>query len=185
MIGSRVGVRATVVASVLVLPLGALVACDLQADTKYGPHSGLSKDNLPTPPPAEAGAIDAAGLCNGQGPIDAGACSVSYTNDIWPKMSGTWHCTDAKCHGGTSYQPQLADPDNAYLNLLGYTISGKPYVNPCSTDPDASAFVCNIVSPACGTGQMPFPDNTLGSGPMSSGDVGTVTTWVQCGAPKN
>jgi len=171
---------------VLLLSLGAVVAaCDIEADTKYGPHSGLSKDNLPNPPPQEAGAIDASGLCNGQGPIDAGPCTVSYTNDIWPKMSGTWHCTDAKCHGGTAYQPQLADQDNAYLNLLAYMISGKPYINPCSTDPDASTFVCNVISPACGAAQMPFPDNTLGSGPMSSGDIGTVTTWVQCGAPKN
>ena len=69
--------------------------------------------------------------------------------------------------------------------LLNYMISGRPYFNPCSTDSDASSFVCNISNPACGQAQMPFPDNTLGSGPMSGSDLSSVTTWVQCGAPKN
>ena len=160
------------------------VACDLEPDTKYGPHAGLNKSNLPNPPPAEGGTSADGGLACGT-PVDAGACSVSYTNDIWAKMSTDWHCSDAKCHGGTSYQPQLDTADDAYNNLMAYKIGTRAYLNPCSTDPDASAFVCNISQPACGTAQMPFPDNTLNSGPMSGGDLTLVTTWIQCGAPKN
>jgi hypothetical protein len=175
------------------LALGAVVAasagalllsCDLTPDTNYGPHSGLSKANLPTPPAGEGGSGDGGVSCGT--PVDAGPCSVSYTNDIWPKMQSTWHCSDAKCHGGTTYQPQLDSADNAYDNMMAYKVGGtKPYINPCSTDADASAFVCNISSTFCGTAQMPFPDSTLGSGPMSGADQGLVTTWVQCGAPKN
>lgn len=162
-----------------------VVACDLEVDTKYGPHSGLSKNNLPTAPPAEGGTSGGDGGFACGTPVDAGACSVSYMNDIWSKMSGTWHCSDAKCHGGTSYQPQLDSADNAYANMMAYKIGGKPYINPCSTDPTASTFVCNVSNPNCGSGQMPFPDNTLGSGPLSGSDLTLVTTWVQCGAPKN
>lgn len=160
-----------------------VVACDLEVDTHYGPHAGLNKSNLPNPPPSEAGVGDGGFACGT--PVDAGTCSVSYNTDIWSKMSGSWHCSDAKCHGGTAYQPQLDNADDAYNNMMTYMIGGKPYINPCSTNPDASAFVCNISAPNCGTAQMPFPDNTLGSGPMSGADLTQVTTWVQCGAPKN
>jgi hypothetical protein len=161
------------------------VACDLEVDTNYGPHSGLSKNNLPTPPTPDGSIGGDGGLLCGTA-VDAGACSVSYSGMIWPKMQGTWHCSDATCHGGTSYQPKLDTAQDAYDNLMAYKISGKPYIDPCSTDPDASAFVCNVQSPfTCGLGQMPFPNATLGSGPMSSGDVSLVQTWVQCGAPNN
>ena len=152
-------------------------------DTHYGPHSGLSKNNLPNPPPAEGGAVGDGGFACGT-PVDGGTCSVSYQTDIWTKMSTAWHCTDAKCHGGTSYQPQLDTADDAYNNMMTYMVNGTtPYIDPCSTDPDASAFVCNV-SGTCAT-QMPFPDNTRGSGPMSGSDMQLVQTWVQCGAPKN
>ena len=160
------------------------VACDLEVDTKYGPHAGLQKSNLPQPGPADGGGGGDGGASCGT-PVDAGPCSVSYTTDIWGNMQGAWHCSDAKCHGGTTYQPQLDSADNAYANMMSYMIGGKPYINPCSTDTDASAFVCNISNPFCGTAQMPFPDGTLNSGPMSGSDLQKVVTWVQCGAPKN
>jgi hypothetical protein len=162
----------------------ALVACDLETNTSFGPHSGLSKGNLPNPPPEEAGTSSDGGASCGT-VVDAGACSVSYATDIWPKMQGTWHCSDAKCHGGTSYQPQLDSASDAYNAMMNYKIGTKPYINPCSIDPDASAFVCNIQSPPCGAAQMPFPDNTLMSGPMSGGDFTQVQTWIECGAPNN
>ncbi len=178
--------RLVLACSIVAASAGALVvACDLEVDTKYGPHSGLSKSNLPNPPPAEGGTNTDGGLSCGT-PVDAGTCSVSYATDIWPKMQGTWHCSDAKCHGANVNQPTMLDsPDDAYAALLAYKVGTRPYFNPCSTDPDASSFICNISSPACGTAQMPFPDNTLGSGPMSGGDFSLVETWVQCGAPKN
>jgi hypothetical protein len=170
----------------LVLALATLLgipACDLETDTNYGPHSGLSKTNLPNPPPVEGGSTDGGLLCGT--PVDAGTCAVSYSTQIWANMQTTWHCSDAMCHGGTSYQPQLDSAGDAYMNLMAYMIASKPYINPCSTDPDASAFLCNIQNPFCGEAQMPFPNNTLGSGPMSAGDVSLVQTWVACGAPNN
>jgi hypothetical protein len=178
--------RVLAVGVVVAASVGAvLVACDLEVDTKYGPHSGLSKNNLPTPPPSDAAPGGDGGLTCGT-PVDAGTCSVTYSADIWPKMQGTWHCSDAKCHGANANAPFGMDTaDDAYNVLLNYNIGTKPYFNPCSIDPDASAFVCNVSNPNCGTAQMPFPDNTLGSGPMSGSDLTTVTTWVQCGAPKN
>jgi len=173
---------------VLVASVGSLVfaACDLEPDTKYGPHSGLSKSNLPVPPAGEGGSGEAGVVCDGGVP-DAGACTVSFSKDIWGKMSTTWHCSDASCHGGNSIAPYMLDnASDAYTNLTAYMIGTKPYFNPCSTDPDASAFVCNVSTPStCGSAQMPFTNPTLGSGPMSTTDLGLVTTWVQCGAPNN
>ena len=161
-----------------------VVACDLEPDTHYGPHAGLSKDHLPTPPAAEAGNPDG-GLACGT-PVDAGTCTVSYMNDIWQKMTTTWKCTDATCHGANANAPYMLDnPDDAYNNLSAYLIGTKPYFNPCSTDPDASAFVCNVSVPTCGAAQMPYPNSTLGTGAMSGSDLTLVTTWVECGAPKN
>ncbi len=164
----------------------AVVACDLEVDTKYGQHSGLQKSNLPNPPPVEGGgpSTDGGFLCGT--PVDAGTCSVSYTNDIYPKMTSTWHCTDANCHGANVQQPTMLDNANdTYANLQAFKgINNLPYLNPCSTDPDASTFVCNVSTPFCGTAQMPFPDNTLMTGTMSASDLMLVTTWVQCGAPQ-
>src|SRR5947208_6547872 len=51
-----------------------LVACDLEVDTKYGPHSGLSKNNLPTPGASDAVLGGDGGLSCGT-PVDGGACS--------------------------------------------------------------------------------------------------------------
>jgi hypothetical protein len=166
--------------------LAVLVACDLEVDTHYGPHSGLQKANLPDPTPSEGGVKGDGGAPCGT-PVDAGACSVSYSGQIWPKMSGTWHCSDANCHGAMVNQPfNLDNATDAYNNLMALSISGKPYLNPCSIDPDASAFVCNTTSPGCGAGgQMPFPNSSIGSGPMSPTDMALVQTWVQCGAPNN
>jgi len=163
------------------------LACDLEPDTHYGPHAGLNKSNLPTPPPPDGSTTGGDGGVACGTPVDAGPCSVSFQTDIWGKMSTTWHCSDAKCHGGTSYQPQLDTSDDAYNNMMNYKVGGtRPYINPCSTDPDASAFVCNVATSGfCGSAEMPFPDNTLGSGPMSGSDQQLVQTWVQCGAPKN
>jgi len=166
--------------------IGAVVvACDLEVDTKYGPHSGLSKSNLPGPTPSEGGVSLDGGFACGT-PVDAGTCTVSYANDIWPKISTVWQCSNASCHGANIQPPTMLDnADDTYANLQVFKIGSIPYINPCSTDVDASSFVCNVSNPFCGTAQMPFPDNTLQTGPMSTSDLNLVTTWVQCGAPKN
>ena len=170
------------------LVVGTVAGCNIEADTKFGNHSGLLKENLPKPPEdGDSGAGDGGALCNGNGPIDGGACAVSWKTDIWPKMSssGVWGCANNKCHGATANDPSGLDgQDHAYAILTAWTkTAGKPYINPCSTDPDASSFLCNM-SAACGT-HMPYPDNTIGTGPAAPADLATLTTWVQCGSPNN
>jgi hypothetical protein len=52
-----------------------------------------------------------------------------------------------------------------------------PYINPCSTDPTKSSFLCDTLpTGACGD-TMP-----LGTG---LADAGTLATWIACGAPEN
>lgn len=176
------------VATVASLAVAVAVGCNIDPNTHYGDHAGLSKDNLPAPPSSDGGGLDGA-LCNGKGPIDGGPCSVSWKNDIWPMMSssGVWKCGDSKCHGAQANQPgNLNNEDNAYAALVGWTgTGGKPYINPCSTDPAQSAYVCNLdTTTACGT-RMPYSDNVLGSGPALPADSAKLQTWVKCGAPKN
>lgn len=167
--------------------VAAAAGCALDPGTKFGDHAGLSKDNLPAPPISDSG-VDPSKLCNGKGPIDAGACSVSWKTDIWPMMSssGVWKCGDSKCHGAQANAPyNLNNEDNAYASLLAWQTNSKVYVNPCTTDPDASSFMCNLsTTSACGT-RMPYTDNVLGSGPALPADYAKLETWVKCGAPKN
>ena len=102
------------------LVVGAVAGCNIEADTKFGNHSGLLKENLPTPPAAGDGGDAGGALCNGNGPIDGGACAVSWKTDIWPKMSssGAWACANNKCHGGTANDPSGIDgQDHAYAVL--------------------------------------------------------------------
>lgn len=165
-----------------------VLGCNLDAGTHYGDHAGLSKENLPAPPIVDSGS-NLGSLCNGKGPIDAGACSVSWKTDIWPMMSspsGVWKCGDSKCHGGQVNAPyNLSSEDNAYMSLVAWSTNNKVYINPCTTDPDASSFLCNLsTTSACGS-RMPYTDNVLGSGPALPADYAKLETWVKCGAPKN
>jgi hypothetical protein len=117
-------------------------------------------------------------------------CSVSWKTDIYPKMQngGAWNCASASCHGaGSVTQPVLSGTTEAsfYTVLANYTGTvasgtgaGQTYINPCSTDPTKSEFVCNTqASGACGAAAMP-----LGA-PVASPTA--IATWVACGAPEN
>jgi hypothetical protein len=97
--------------SVCSLVVGTVAGCNIEADTRFGNHSGLLKVNLPKPPAGGDGGCDGGALCNGNGPIDGGACAVSWKNDIWPKMSssGVWGCANNKCHGATANDPSGLD----------------------------------------------------------------------------
>lgn len=162
-----------------------VVGCNLETDTKYGNPSGLSHTNLPSPTVGEGGSgSDGGALCNGAGPIDGGTCQVKFSTDIWPMMSATgkWGCADGACHGGTALNPFINDPSSAYANLTAYKIGGKPYVNPCTLDVDASSFTCNLQG-SCGTQAMPIPGGTRTA--AQPGDIGKVVQWQQCGAPFN
>lgn len=161
--------------------------CNLETNTSYGNPAGLSHDKLPSPPTIEGGSsTDGGALCNGAGPIDGGSCQIKFSTDIWPMMSATgkWGCADSNCHGGTALNPFINDPASAYANLTAYKIGGKPYVNPCSLDPDASSFACNLKG-TCGQQAMPIPDTSKNRAAAQALDIGKVVTWQQCGAPNN
>ncbi len=167
--------------------VGTFMACNLETSGNYGNPSGLSHDHFPvTNIDGSAPGTDAGALCNGAGPIDGGLCTVKFSTDIWPLMAATgkWACADSNCHGGTALNPFINDPASAYANLTTYKVAGKPYVNPCTIDIDASSFVCNLQG-ACGTQAMPIPDMSKGRTAAQPGDIGKVVQWQQCGAPFN
>lgn len=157
-----------------------VAACAIDDGHKYGNPSGLQRGNLPGP-----GADTDGGGGGGDAQCEAGACAVSFTNNLWPKMSatGAWKCADGKCHGGNANSPSIDSADQAYASLQAYKIGGKPYVLPCSTDPTASTFLCNIQG-TCGQ-KMPLADITVMPTAPSAQEIVDIQTWVQCGAPKN
>jgi hypothetical protein len=191
---------------------GNYVPPDVASD--QGPANGLQGKSIPGPPDEEGGSGVAPSsssgsssgtgtssggptgpfLCQTQTPagtiVDGGACSVSFTNDIYPKMQsgGTWGCAVAgTCHGGaTAPNLQGSTAASFYTGLAtdGVPVNGVtvPVVNPCSTSPTESVFVC-VTVPTGATGacssQMPI------STPISAADNATIATWVACGAPFN
>ena len=169
---------------VFALALVTVAACSFEEGTKFGAPSGLKRDNLPLPNEAAAPPFDAS--C-GPMPEGGSTCGVKWSTDIWPLISrsGPWKCADPNCHGGNANSPPINDPDQAYAALATFTgIDAKPYINPCSNDPMASTFICNLQG-TCGQ-KMPLQDDMLGSKPATAMEIGLVTTWVtQCGAPKN
>ena len=172
-------------AAAATLPLAA--GCSLDADSRFGNPSGLSRTNLPSPPVLEGGTVRDGGLSfDGGGPIDGGPCLISFNKDIWPLMSaaGAWACADSGCHGGTALNPYINDAPSAYQNLVAFKIKNKPYINPCTTDPNQSTFVCNLQG-TCGNQAMPIPDVTKNRTLAIATDIGKVNTWLQCGAPFN
>jgi hypothetical protein len=63
-------------------------------------------------------------------------------------------------------------------------LTGKPYIKPCVTDPNASSILCNLQG-TCGN-KMPLVDSMLGSQAATMMEIAQVSTWIQqCGAPKN
>ena len=116
--------------------------------------------------------------CEGLGPTSLLSSSLSV-----------WKCADANCHGGNANSPAINDSDQAYAALAGFAgikvgNVAKPYITPCSNDPMASAFLCNLQG-TCGM-QMPLQNDMLGSKPATPDEIMKVQVWVtQCGAPKN
>jgi hypothetical protein len=178
---------------VCLVSAGALVAaCGSDVEPRYGPPGGLENAKFPTPtstttstgtdggtpPPSDAGVTD------GSTPQ---SCTVKFSTDIFPKMqpNGNWKCSTAGCHNVTNPIIDQNNAGTAYTSLTGYTIvgTGKPYVNPNSTDPAQSTIVCNMTTPStCGAELMP----KAGTGtPATTAEMTTITTWLQCGAPNN
>jgi hypothetical protein len=158
---------------------GLFAACDLSEGTKYGstPPSSANLPRAPDDSPLDGGVL----ACEGGVP-DAGACSVSFANDIWPNIlsaTGRGACAQAACHGNT-YPPVFQDAPSAYASLSAEVTAGRPYITRCSTDVDASAIYCNLLRGEASCGNV-MP---LGA-PLAPADLELIRTWVQCGAPNN
>jgi hypothetical protein len=181
---------------------GVVAACSGEvADPHYGPPSGLTGKSPPTgdpgdggttTPPAQDANAPANALCNGQGPIDGGACTVQWKRDIFPQMTGgNWKCSDANCHGSKAAVAPFIDGNDAhaaYVSLMAYTkINAKPYINPCSVDPAASTFLCNLdpKGTVCGAAVMPLTSNPPGGKLLTTTETDQVKKWIACGSPEN
>ncbi len=190
---------------------GLTLGCSSDS-THYGPPGGLTGKFLPMPTdvPDAASPGDVASDASAGSPsepTDAGttppldasseaastvdaapACSVSWSGQIFPKMSasGAWKCADSSCHGGFQSPKIGTDARAAYASLAAYKTqfapTTLPYILPDSTDPQASAIECNLSGTACGP-QMPVTSS--GAQLLKSQDIATIDTWVRCGAPNN
>ncbi len=173
----------------------AVIACgetDYTAgvyDKRYGPPEALRAVD---PPSAYNNSFDggdaaAAGnpatICDGGGPIDGGPCAVSFKTTLMPLF--ITNCGSASCHSAaTGVKPKMdpANPDVTWANFVAQQpITGKRYINPCSTDKTASSIVCNMAATPCGTG-MPLP----APGSFAAQPIATQTDiWLACGSPNN
>jgi hypothetical protein len=118
---------------------------------------------------------------------DAGACSVSLSKDVLAAF-GTAGCADpGSCHGGTTprNEPRIepSDGPSMWQEFQAFTLStGKPYINPCSTNDSDSQMACNLLNAgapgACGV-HMPV------TGPFPTDAHDKIVTWLKCGAPNN
>lgn len=119
---------------------------------------------------------------------DDANCAVKFSTDIWPKLKndGAWRCSTTGCHV-SAIPPNVVVPmDSAggtfeVLRAMKTKGTQNPYVNPCSKDPAASAFLANLKG-ELGT-KMPVA--TTGVTPPAAADLAQVETWLKCGAPNN
>ena len=169
---------------------GAIVwACGGEIETKFGGPNALSKEKAP-PDPNKLGPGGVDGSLGDASPlnctpIDGGTCLIKWSTDLVPLMKddGGWGCgKGGSCHGGAASPPINANnPTEAYGQLRTYTgIRNQAYINPCSKDPNASTFTCNLTGApnTCGS-LMPKGIATVAT------DMQKLDTWIKCGAPNN
>lgn len=116
------------------------------------------------------------------------ACTVSWTNDIFPNMqsTGPWQCASSGCHAGGATKPSIndGDPDGTYASLATYQGLTPTYIVPCNTSATNCSILCNL-SPSsspnsCGS---PMP---IGTGtPLTTTQLSMIQTWIACGSPLN
>ncbi len=168
-------------------------------DPKYGEPNALENQRPPRPfseeagggtsgaPSSSSGGTTLACVKGGGKVVDGGTCAVSFKNDIL-KIMGTaaapsQACNVLDCHGGKTpnAQPSIepGTPDDTYNGFQAFTAGGKPYINPCETDPAKSGILCNVQAAACGS-HMP-----KGGGQLSAADLKKIEDWAKCGAPNN
>ncbi len=159
-------------------------------DPRFGAPNALADQRQPGPSSEETAerqgknTTDPICVQNGGTLLPAGACDVSFKNDIMPALKAANCGLSGGCHGGTPISPPRIEHDDADLTwkeFAAYALStGKtPYINPCSTDATQSAFLCNV-----------NPDGTCGAlmpaGVGLPADVRTkIETWLKCGSPNN
>ena len=177
----------------------AVAACttDYQqgkGDPNYGGPNALAGQRPPGATidvEAEAGAdptqVGAKPKCVAAGgtEADAGMCAVSLAKDVLA-IFGNAGCSSPTCHGGLTplNLPRIepSDGPGMWQEFQAFTLSnGKPYINPCSTDPTQSTMSCNLAAgppTLCGT-HMPQGSQ------IAPADITKIETWLKCGAPNN
>lgn len=162
----------------------AAVHCSEPEPPRLGSPNALEGKEHPRPSSADEKS-PTEGICGGgKGAIDGGPCAVSFKADIVPLLTGAaWGCATSTCHGGTT-PPKIPPGDDKGIwdSLRRESTAGKPYIDPCSIDPAASSFECNLkpTGAACGT-KMP-----IGSGVQpTDAELKKVRDWLVCGSPFN
>lgn len=192
---------ALVVAAGTATSLAALAACttDYQLgveDPDYGAPNALQNQRPPRPTlegndnsSGGGGGVTPACVTAGGTLVDGGPCDVSFSDDIM-RIFGTPQapslaCGVNDCHGGLTPPAQPAidpgKPADTYDAFQRFSAGGKPYINPCSTNPEDSSMLCNLQPPASACGS-PMPK---GGGAFSAADLAAVDTWLKCGSPNN
>jgi hypothetical protein len=147
---------------------------------------GASSEVLPT---GEGGSGANAPVCvtNGGTLIaDAGSCTVTFSKDVLPALTGGT-CASPVCHGGDSPpNPPRIDPKattaEMYATFAAFKMSAGnvPYINPCDKDKTKSGIACNLY--AVGTCGVKMPQ---GGPQMDQAVIDKIDAWLQCGSPNN
>jgi hypothetical protein len=180
----------------LALSLAWFVACttDYQQgkeDPDFGDPNALANQKQPGPtsesaPTGAATAGTPECVRAGAALIEAGACTTSFKGGVLTAFQAAG-CAAVGCHGGTTpaSQPRI-DPNDGpgtWAEFAAFKMSnGKLLVNPCSTDPAASALGANINpnAPAADRGVL-MPPGVAG---LPSA-LPTIEAWQRCGSPNN
>lgn len=113
-------------------------------------------------------------------PLDPGACSVTFTKNVLPKIKDQWRCGAGGCHSaplatGATTVMDTKNADATYALLTTKTHGGKKLVDTSSTSPADSALWC-LMQGTCGQ-RMP----RQGVDPL---DLALVEAWLKCKAPR-
>lgn len=199
MVPMRLRTRLLVAASLSAIVV-AIAACttDYQqgkGDPSFGGPNALAGQKPPgatSDVTGEAGAAtDTPGAkpaCVGAGGtlVPAATCAVSFSKEILNAF-GLANCGTTNCHGGVTPRNEPAidpgDPGATWQHLQAFTGStGKPYINPCSTDDTKSAMGCNMLAdPAPCGGGVHMPSGAQ----LPQADIDKINIWLKCGSPNN
>lgn len=159
--------------------------------TNFGNPNALDRRTIPGD-----GGMDEL-ICSANGPDarapgDGGACSTSWSNDLYPQFGddGAWKCSVAACHGkADGPKPDLSGKTSTEVlrQLRASTVKvgnlALPYIPAADAgttmDSRTYTFLCNLRGD-CGS-KMPRPPGK----DLESADLCKVSAWINCGAPEN